>query len=162
MALYYTEKVACPSLSLGAHQMKKFTLTSFLFLGIMATQAAAKSPFEEAYDYCWEQQAAFINEGVEMETAPLRVSGTDWNVTWGNSQTDTIAGDRIEASFLDGTEVISGHTMPMADHVLTIALHRDEGRIPFAVRYQGRTFLIVPYPANSTSEEHWCSAHPMN
>jgi|GEM_PF-4679644 len=130
---------------------------------LAATSSITLANPQEAYDYCWGQQAAFISEGVEMESAPMKVSGKTWDIAWSKNWTDTIIGDRIEATFDTGVVAITGHTPAMADHVLTIAAHRDEGIIPFAVRYEGTVFMILPYPADDTTADgHWCVALPVS
>lgn len=122
---------------------------------------AAASPFEDAYDYCWAQQAAFIEEGVAMPTTPIAVTGQTWTVTWPAGHTDTIAGDTITTSFDGDVAMVSGQTFAMADHVLTIAHNRKEGRKPFMVRYEGTLFMIVPYP-ETTDAEPWCLSLPVS
>lgn len=121
----------------------------------------AASPFEEAYDYCWAQQEAFIKEGVEMTDAPIHVSGPTWTVTWGTGGTEEVPGDTLSVDFDGVTAVVSGRTMAMADHVLTLANNQDEGRLPFMVRYEGTLFMIIPYPAEKGEVEGFCIALPL-
>lgn len=133
-------------------------IITVILLGGRLAHAEDTSANPEAY--CWEQQAAFINEGVEMPTSSLETSGQPWEIIWENGSSDTIPGDQITVSFADGVEHITGTTAAMADHLLTLNNHWKAGREPFAVRYEGTIFMIVPYWDNQ-SQESYCMSLPL-
>ena len=111
-------------------------------------------------EYCWEQQVAFIDEGVEMATGPLETSGEQWTIVWEDGSEDLVPGNRISIPFADEVVHISGHTPAMADHLLTLNLYWARGSEPFGVRYEGTVYLIVPHFDNQ-SQEVWCMALPL-
>jgi|AntRauTorckE6833_2_1112554.scaffolds.fasta_scaffold01038_14 hypothetical protein len=122
--------------------------------------AVADTEPQSPEEYCWEQQAAFIDEGVEIPTGPIETSGERWTIVWESGSEDIIPGHQISVPFADGVVLISGNTPAMADHLLTLNAHWAAGREPFAVRYEGTVFMIVPHWNNDT-QESWCLSLPM-
>jgi hypothetical protein len=127
-----------------------------ILLGRSADAGEPMSP----EDYCWQQQAAFIDEGVEMATGPITTGGERWHIVWSDGDEDLVPGSRITIPFADGDIVLRGTTATMADNLMTLNRHWKAGREPFAVRFEGIVYLIVPYWENET-QEAWCDALPL-
>lgn len=140
--------------------MQTTTWTAILVTTLFSTSAVAKDTPQSPEAYCWEQQAAFIDEGLEMPTGPIQTSGERWTIVWENGTEDSVPGDEISVPFKDGTEYVSGHTPATANHLLALNRHWAAGREPFAVRYEGTVYMIVPY-WNNEAQEAWCASLPL-
>lgn len=159
MVLYSTETTKKEESSLM--YIHKKILVAFAIATTFAGQATAENLPLSPEERCWQQQAAFVDEGLEMPVGPIETGGEIWNIVWESGSEDLIPGDRISVPFEDGVVQLTGTTPAMADHLLTLNLHWAAGREPFAVRYEGTIFMIVPHQDRETGET-WCPAWPLN